>query len=488
MTTLLVAAPPVEKKKTVFKNPITSLFRGEIFFQNDSAIEAFMSETTFTPDPKQVKRYNPQKSLWIPYAETLGANLLLGSYNGLIMDEEFAQIDFDTIKTNFERGWHWDTDGLYTNMFLHPFQGAIYFNTARSSGYGYAASFLVTLFGSLQWEYIMENQPPSINDLVMTTFAGALFGEMFYRISSLLLDDADTGGSRVVRELLWTPMNIPRGVNRLLYGYSYRTLPHQLYKREPYIIDISLGINNVANGTNFDNGSKYTFSRIQFVYGNIFRKKCYDPMDFFSFIAESQHGLSFSLGDRLRRLQIDGVIYGKQYQWGEKHRMILGFHQYADYLNTNIYKIGGYTIGGGVFYSYLGSSKNFFAVNFKAGWTPMGAANSDYALEHSVEYFEEDPGRSYNVGTGISTRLQVTWAICDWIFSVQHYFWWVHTLDGAKGDEIIQMVLPSVHYTFYKRFYLNIQYLFYHRHGFYDEYNNINLRNNEQRINVGFRF
>ncbi|HID38292.1 MAG TPA: DUF3943 domain-containing protein [Calditrichaeota bacterium] len=46
-------------------------------------------------------------------------------------------MSFESIKNNFQHRWDWDADNLITNMWGHPFQGAIYYNLARSSGYGY---------------------------------------------------------------------------------------------------------------------------------------------------------------------------------------------------------------------------------------------------------------------------------------------------------------------------------------------------------------
>ncbi|MBU4308132.1 MAG: DUF3943 domain-containing protein, partial [Acidobacteria bacterium] len=46
--------------------------------------------------------------------------------------------------------------------------------------------------GSLLWEYFGETTRPAYNDIINTTFSGALFGEILYRLSSNILDDRTT--------------------------------------------------------------------------------------------------------------------------------------------------------------------------------------------------------------------------------------------------------------------------------------------------------
>ena len=54
----------------------------------------------------------------------------------------------------FKQGFVWDNDNLDTNMFFHPYHGNLYFNAARSNGYGFWQSGLFALGGSGLWELL----------------------------------------------------------------------------------------------------------------------------------------------------------------------------------------------------------------------------------------------------------------------------------------------------------------------------------------------
>ncbi|MCK5456624.1 MAG: DUF3943 domain-containing protein, partial [Melioribacteraceae bacterium] len=125
-------------------------------FLYSSNVDSLMNKfEEVIPDTAIVNRFNPQKPLWVPIVEGVAFNLALGGFNYL-MGSEFAKIGPATIVHNFERGWATDADGFLVNMFGHPFQGSIYYNLARSSGYNYWVSLGVTTIGSWQWEFFME--------------------------------------------------------------------------------------------------------------------------------------------------------------------------------------------------------------------------------------------------------------------------------------------------------------------------------------------
>ena len=73
-------------------------------------------------------------------------------------------------------------------------------------------------------------------------------------------------------------------------------------------------------------------------------------------------------------------------------------------------------------------------------------------------------------------------------FNLKFSYWWVHTLHGAPGDEIIGIWQPKARFNIIGRWYLGLQYLLYHRIGKYKDYDDIDLRNYEFRAFIGFRF
>lgn len=439
----------------------------------------FQEYKDYKQDIKMFKEYNPVQPIWIPLLETLSFNILLSSYNRYIDDKPFAQISFDSVKKNFETGWGWDADSFKINMFLHPYQGSIYYNTARGNGYGYFGSMLVTAFGSIQWEYFMEIEPPSINDLMMTTIAGSLFGEILYRMSHLVLDDSTCDSKRFAREV-WVMGNNPAYfLNRLMYGKTTRIIPYPIYKKTPFLFDLSLGVNNIADGIYFENGKHFGIGKVNFYYGNPFEKKVLKPLDFFSAYVERQGYVD------LTNMRFHSVLYGVNFS-DEDENLLLGIFQSYDYANSEIYQTGGIGIGGGITYRYK-SFSHIFMMLLSLSYIPIGASNSDYAVDYKVGELEDT--KNYNMGFGASFNLEINYLYANFIMLSLHYNnWYIHTLTGAPGDEFVQFLSPSFKIFLYKNFYLSIQDLIYWRNGYYKKYKDVDLVNMEQRVTAGFLF
>ena len=164
----------------------------------------------------------------------------------------------------FKKGPEWDADGFGINFIGHPHTGNYYFNIARSNGYSYWASFPFVLQGSLLWEYLGENTKPSYNDMINTPVSGMFLGEIFYRISSNILDDRTRGAERVFREILAGIINPPRAFNRLTQGKMKRVTNQEVYQKEPLNITVNAGASRINNESKFASGSTSAIANIQF--------------------------------------------------------------------------------------------------------------------------------------------------------------------------------------------------------------------------------
>ena len=142
--------------------------------------------------PVDTLRKLPRKP-WIAASEVVGINMFVWGFNYFVSDAPFAQINLHTMKTNLSTLPVWDTDKFSTNLVAHPYHGSLYFNAARSNGMNFWESIPFTFGGSLMWEYFMENELPSVNDLFATTFGGVELGEITFRLSDLVLDNRLTG-------------------------------------------------------------------------------------------------------------------------------------------------------------------------------------------------------------------------------------------------------------------------------------------------------
>ncbi|MCZ6671764.1 MAG: DUF3943 domain-containing protein [Verrucomicrobia bacterium] len=422
---------------------------------------------------------NPTQPYWLPVSEGIGFNLLLGAFNAYVSNEHFAKISWKTIGDNFRRGFAWDADNFSTNQFAHPYHGGLYYNFARSAGYGYWPSLGVATIGSWQWEFFMENEPPAVNDWIKTSVGGAFLGEITYRLSSMIIDETATGSERAWREIAAFVVSPARGFNRLIFGRTSRTTSTNVYETGATVGNFAFGANNIGEGTDLKSGTKNPLLSIDFNYGQPFKKRLNKPFDFF----RVHLGLNFRTGNPLGFVYGYGVLHSKRLTYENNRRLVLGFFQHFDYLSNAIYEIGATSFAGGLLYKTRFVGSDLYLAGH-LGPILMGGANSEFAKEFTFD----DRVIQYNMGIGAQSKFEAILA-GDWgNFYLAHFFWWIHTLNGAPGDEFIGILKPRITVRVYNAWALGLEYLLYHRTGLYEDFPDVDLRNNEQRLFIALYF
>ncbi|MBK6770703.1 MAG: DUF3943 domain-containing protein [Ignavibacteria bacterium] len=426
-------------------------------------------------DSLKVKNLNPKYPLWIPVSEVIGLNLGLGAFNTYVAKSEFAKISFKTIAQNFKTGFVWDHDHFITNFFAHPYHGSIYFNSARSNGYNFWESAPFSFGGSLMWELFMENEPPATNDLINTTVSGIFLGETFYRLSSLIIDERKRGSERVIREICAALLNPARGFNRLIQGKTSRVTNVNAYETEPLLISASYGINRVYEGTKFFTGVANGAIGLDMVYGNPFENVHRKPFDFIRI----RGGFNFGAGQSpIGNVNAYAVLTGKNFN-PKKQEMLAGIFHHYDFYDNKIFKVGGISFGTGLISRFPAFKNNNIVTSIHFNLMPLGACNSEYSA-----YGEKE----YNFSSGLNLKFESSINL-DWgFFLVDYSIFYLHTIIGAKSDEYVGILKPKVEVKLYKDISIGAEYLFYHREGFYKDYPDIKLRNNEQKIFLSYRF
>ncbi|WKZ70049.1 MAG: DUF3943 domain-containing protein [Melioribacteraceae bacterium] len=412
-----------------------------------------------------------EKNYLIPAVEVVGLNLFVGAFNTYVSDQDFAKISFKTIGDNFETGFVWDEDNYLTNQFFHPFHGANYFNTARSNGLEFWESVPYAVGGSLMWEFFMENEPPSYNDLVNTSVTGITFGEISYRVSNLIIDESATGFERFFRELTSTVINPMHGFNRLIKGDMWRSGTSN--NPQNYKIVISTGAHNVF----FENDISKTYAafRANLIYGNINDVKNHkSPFDYFSLHGE----VNIAEGDDIIGIFASGVLTDKKVNLFNNSNNIIGLYKEVDFLSNQVYKLTATSLTGKLINRIDISSLVEMENNITASGILMGGTNSEYAAEE---------GKDYNLGPGASGSIGIKFLFDDFAEVYSNYKrYWIHTLAGADGEEFVGLLMTGINYHIFEKTTLGLEFLLYERYGEYEKYPDYSSSNAALRFYVKY--
>jgi hypothetical protein len=153
-------------------------------------------------------------------------------------------------KQNVKAGPVMDQDSFFINYVTHPYSGAIYYMTARSSGFTVFESFgYSAIMSTFFWEYGIEAfaEIPSIQDLISTPILGSAIGESFFYAKKKIMKN----NKRVLnsRFLGGTTLFLIDPFNTILDGFGYKEKVKTQMTIAPVGFDASL--NKTIWGVNF---------------------------------------------------------------------------------------------------------------------------------------------------------------------------------------------------------------------------------------------
>ena len=450
---------------------------------------------------------------WWVLAEVTGVNAFVHLFDRCVTNQDFAQTTLHTWSENFKNGFVWDNDQFSTNLFMHPYHGNLYFNSARSQGLNFWQSAPFSMIGSLQWELLGEIEPPALNDLIATTFGGICIGEITYRISRTFLDDSRRGWSRFWREVAATVFNPMGQLKRFATGDAWRVRSgHNRYRYHdqtaiPLDFSISAGNRYLADNGSLFRGEHNPYLNLYLEYGDPVNEGNHNaPYDFFD--AEVTFGLS-SNQPVINRLHLMGRLWSTPMI---SHRLVdaeFGIYQHFDYFDSKPVKDGSdqtpYRIseaaafGPGVIFQlpHVGILSRLEQRIFMNGIL-LGGTKSDY-------YNVID--RDYNMGSGYSLKSKTHLELRNFgrfILHAQYYqiYTWkgydpdkdLSALDhddllhlnaqGDKGNASLFVLNPMVEFDFRDRWSLVASVSRFQRHTHYKYHNNVKTNTFEIRIGL----
>ncbi len=363
------------------------------------------------PDSADVARAE-KRHFWRAAAEVEGFNVALWAFDRYVAKGEYARISLKTIGHNLTHDFKWDNDKLSTNMFMHPYNGNLFYNAARSNGFNFWQSGLFAIAGSASWELFFENEYPSTNDIIATPIGGMCIGEVAYRASDALLDDRTTGANRAAREISAFIISPMRGFTRLITGDAWkrRSTPGRQFGTPNIALEMSLG----AGMLDFHHDdSKVNFGgalKMSLEYGSRFEVKSKKPYDYFTISAT----LSMMKNQpALQHLEVKGRLIARELLEERDEHLSIGMFQHFDFYDSDTIGRGGVkahygkespvpyklgvpaSVGFGVFYRDIERHQRVFDAYAHLNAVLLGTCVSDhYQLDN----------RNYNLATGMSTK------------------------------------------------------------------------------------
>lgn len=350
------------------------------------------------------------KRPWRAAFQTVVINAGVHSFDRFVLNEDFAQVRLKDIWHNVSHRMVWDNDQFSTNLFAHPYHGGLYYSTARSNGLNLYESLPYSIAGSLMWEYMGEKEPPAVNDLMATSMGGVALGEVSYRLSNLVLNDATRGFSRFFRELIGTVINPMRGLNRIVTGDAWH-VRHDHYRYHDYDalpvrLTATQGHRYMAgggmHGGTLRNGTHAAFVNLLLDYGDAYNNDDPHPYDWFT----GDIMLSNS-APHVSDLHVLARIWGTEMDAGPRARGEFGFFHHFNYYDSAPFESGSSKT-----VPYRISEAASFGPGFLVSLDPRGKLQR---MEHQAYFsfmllggaytdYYRFIDRDYNMGSGYSVK------------------------------------------------------------------------------------
>jgi hypothetical protein len=378
--------------------------------------------------------------------------------------DNWANVSSDTWWNNLNKGWEYDGDNFLTNMYSHPYHGALFFNAGRANGYTYWESLPFSLGGSMVWEYFGETFRPSFNDWIATGVTGSFFGEALYRFSVLMTDNTASGSERVWREIGGALVNPVRGFNRLITGETGRIFPNQP-EHSPSIFRpvLSVGARRLdADGTDVIKDAVTQVS-LDMTHGNLFSGDYKTPFSSFQgiFAIAFPNRVEDSTGV-FNRASVEGVLYGWKLSKSEDVTHLLTARGIYDYVANPAFDFGQTAVSPELNSLYQLSENLKLQVGVGIRAILMGGTPSDYYVD--VE------GRNYDLGPGFGSRVAASLLSDGWdVVSFYYNGGWIWSQsEPSKSKHNFHIAFLGVRYPFSHRLAIGIDFGMYWRESFYE--------------------
>jgi hypothetical protein len=406
-------------------------------------------------------------------------------YNRWVDHTDWSHTTLHSWANNLRGGWEWDTDHFAVNQFAHPYSGNLFFNSARSNGYGFRAAAPYAFAGSVLWEYFGETTRPSINDLINTTLGGITLGETTYRLSSMILDARTTGATRIVREVSAALVDPPRAFGRLMDGDAWRVGGNPPDRIPSSVVsEVQVGYQRLTHGRARSRlrGLDQPFAFYSLAYGDPMGRDVEKP--FSSFRLEAALGAAAS--GALSELRATGFLTVRELQGDSAthHRVALTMNYH--YYNNAAFVSGGQGFSGVFLSRFPLGALNTMRTELHATGMVLGAVRSDYSASPSA--IANATARDYDYGPGLSARLQARFEHAGRTSLAGSYeTTWLHVVSGTAREQAYQTLSLRAEAGVTRHLSLGANEELFNRTGRYATHPTVRARDAQTRVYLAFR-
>ena len=433
------------------------------------------------------------KRPWLAVTEVVGLNVGVNRFNFYARpDQDFSTVGFNSWTNNIKHDLTWDWNGFTVNHIGHPYQGSLYYNSARSLGMNYWQSGGYALLGSATWEYFGEKHPPSGNDLITTTMGGMFLGEVLHRFSDLIWDGSAFGFERVVREFFGFVVNPLGGFNRFLTGKmsQYERAPG--YFRPVFKGSISLGTGNFTQSAISTNTAEGILLDLSLNYGDPFDKRVIKkkPFDIFTLDIAYHNTKIDTSQTTFLAVYGHGNIFLTDISNEEKNsEHALGIFHIYDYINVGgDVEIGDMGVTAGLLSKFPLSDKVTLKTEVMFGAIVLGGSNSEVV---DVALFSDDPtdARDYILGPGSRGKISVELEAQKFgSLKLRTSRFDIFVASGPAGRERLNILDFEYKLPIYKALNIGAKYTFYDRKATYDKFEGTEEAYTAFRTFISLRF
>lgn len=342
-----------------------------------------------------------ERQLLIPLVEIPLMNVMLTTFNRFAFVDEWAKVSWETISRNLNGGWRFDTDDFEINNVGHPYQGSFPYLAVRSAGYNFWQAMLGAFLGSAWWEIAGEGEPPSVNDMITTTFGGAFLGEAMHRTSIALLRNSGNATPSWLRILGSVVLNPVGAFNRWLTNGRYDLADY--HDETPVLARFSAGVNalgrvvssGVAGDLTLTLGEEFHFgAQLRSGLPGHHHFPATHPFDHFDVRLEG----SISR-EPYATLFVTGLMVGDDFRWGTWGHGVWGLFGNYDYANPRVLRVSTVSAGPGL--SFAADLTPMYQLQVMAvasgiGWGAAGSLEQTGVIE-----------RAYHIGPGAQLFAEV---------------------------------------------------------------------------------